>query len=96
MSYLNIYFSEEAESDWNHIFAYSIVTWGDDVAWRYMTSLNKSVNIILSNPEIGKVYKNDIRILPSNKHRIYYKISDYTIYIIRILHENMNEEGSIN
>lgn len=90
---LNIEKQALAEKDLIDIWLYSFENWGVAQADKYHDHLTEAFSAIALNPSIGTNcddVREGYRKYRSNRHFIFYKISNDTIHIIRVLGEEMN------
>jgi plasmid stabilization system protein ParE len=88
-----IVISLEARADLRKINRFSIEAWGVATANAYHNSILAEFDILRSSPFIGKIHSLDyaIRVRPCSRHRIYYRVTDDAILILRITHERQHE-----
>jgi toxin ParE1/3/4 len=94
-----IHIQSKAKADLKAIWHYSCKNWGMDKADSYMQELNKGIETLLDNPQIGfscDYIRNGYRQYTIKKHMIFYKIQSDKIVIIRILHESMDYKINLN
>lgn len=81
-----------AELDLIGIWEYSFGQWDADQADKYLDELDKGISLLADNPELG-ISRDEVRegyrVLFVNSHAIYYTITQSTIFIVRVLHEQM-------
>ncbi len=93
--------SIEAENDLEKIWLYTFENWSIEQADRYLDLIFEEVDYICKNPNSGKDL-NDIRKgyfrSKVKSHFIFYKINkkQNLIEIIRVLHQRMDIENSLN
>lgn len=91
--------SPSAERDLFDIWDYTITTWGEQQAERYLQRLDARFMSLAEEPSRGKL-RTDI--LPDyysyheGRHIIFYTIHDSEIAIARILHERMDLISQLN
>ena len=85
--------SNRAKKDYYSIQKYTLKNYGREQLLKYSKSIKEAFTKITENPHIGH-YRPDI---PKNyksyqigKHIIVYRIEEQTIYVVTILHSNMN------
>ncbi|PTX58568.1 toxin ParE1/3/4 [Kordia periserrulae] len=89
----NLKFSRQAVLDIEEIYLYGFINFGEGQADSYASRMQKNLEIISSNPDIGRL---DSRINPAihrfdfARHAIFYDVTDSEIIIIRILHITMD------
>ncbi len=78
----------KAEEDLRAIWHYSVDTWGQAQANRYLYQMNNFLTTITDNPkisvDIGTVRKG-YRKIPYKRHLIVYRSTDNKICIVRVL-----------
>ena len=83
--------SQQAKEDFRDILSYTLATWGESQLAKYRASINEALHVILHNPSAGRPsVKPTLKVLAVEHHRIFYRIIDDTIYVVRILHERMD------
>lgn len=85
--------SPKAEEDFADILQYTLETWGENQMLIYRHALNKALQVIQQNPEIGQLRPElspKHRIFPAGHHVIVYRIMHHAIQVSRILHERMD------
>lgn len=90
---LNLSLTPRATIDLEEIYSYTLNTWSLAQAEKYQDELFESMVSILQNHHIGTVYyhkEGNYRKLHSNRHLIFYRITDTHCIVIRILHERMD------
>lgn len=84
--------SQLAAEDFSTIFEYTLLTFGTHQADRYTQDLEATFHLLFEAPGIGvecPEIGNDVRRHDHNKHAIFYRKREMDIYIIRILHQQM-------
>ena len=84
--------SPEADRDMELIWLYTLEQWGLDQANRYTDDLTAAFSQLSENPRIGAIsedIRKGYRRSRVGRHTIYYRITDYGIAVIRILHDRM-------
>ena len=83
----------KAVSDLDSIWNYTIETWGEDQAERYLRMINDGFSQIAENPGRSRECS-DIREGYSKyrvgRHLIFYRQESYGVDIVRILHQSMD------
>ncbi len=92
--------SPAARADLEPIWDYSSERWDDDQAEEYLREIQRAIERVVSNPTIGRV-GNDIRPgYPKHavgSHTLYYRIgSDDVIDVVRVLHQRMDADRSLD
>lgn len=88
-------YTEIARKELINIIGYTVDTWGQSQALKYVDGLEVLAQRLAETPELGKhradiFLKRKILIFPYEKHILYYAVIPNGISIIRILHESMN------
>jgi toxin ParE1/3/4 len=85
--------TEEAETDFRSLLAYSKETWGEKQRDAYAEHLSVAMHELLTHPHLGHP-RDDIypglRSRVTQQHVIYYVVDERTVTIIRILHVRMD------
>ncbi|MEZ5690032.1 MAG: type II toxin-antitoxin system RelE/ParE family toxin [Rickettsiales bacterium] len=90
-------FTEIAEHDLSQIVDYTRNRWGSGKALEYIDGLEKIVQRLAVNPDIGikrDGIRKNILIFPYISHVICYERQEYGIVVVRVLHKNMSLELS--
>ncbi len=85
--------SPAAERDLEGIWLYTLKEWGMNQANRYTDELAAVFDQLANNPELGPscdYIRKGYRRRRLGRHAIYFRITDYGIAIIRILHDRMD------
>ena len=91
--------SKKAVSDLEEIWLYTVEKWSVDQADRYYNLIFDEINYICKNSDAGKTMEHirkGYRASKVKSHLIFYRVSDDTIEIIRILHERMDIENRLS
>ncbi|WP_022665343.1 type II toxin-antitoxin system RelE/ParE family toxin [Desulfospira joergensenii] len=87
-----------AKSDLTDIWNYTVETWGEVRAEKYLQDIGDKLNQLAANPGLGK-QRPEIATgyysFPVRKHIIFYLISDSYIDIIGILHGKMDIDKNL-
>jgi toxin ParE1/3/4 len=90
---VNYKLSKAAEQDIENILDYSYLTFGEKVAENYFIDLKECLQTLSENLFIGinsdSLRKGYFR-HPHQSHIIFYKLKTNGIFIVRILHKNMD------
>ena len=82
-----------AEADLDEILIYSRLRFGEDVAADYFFSFDEAFALLRRHPFAG-VAADDIRVglrrLTHRQHRIFYRLVDGKVRILRVLHHAMD------
>jgi toxin ParE1/3/4 len=85
-------FSRHAETDLLGIVAYSVRTWGEDQALRYVDGLEAFCRMLADNPSLGRRWddvRRGLRRMESGQHVLLYRQEAGGILVSRILHGRM-------
>jgi len=85
-------FSRSAEADLLSIGDYTLRTWGEDQAFRYLDALEASCQMLAENPALGRACDNirpGLRRMEHGRHVLFYRQVAGGILISRILHQRM-------
>ncbi|HCH02616.1 MAG TPA: type II toxin-antitoxin system RelE/ParE family toxin [Vibrio sp.] len=85
--------SKKAEEDFGKIYEYTWLNFGEDQADDYTDDMDRCLLILSEAPLLGRDYseiKQGIRRHDYKKHAIFYRIREQDIFILRILHQQMN------
>ena len=88
-----IAFAREALDDLDSILLHGTITWGVASARTYYDRLFDAIERIAAFPELGSVdnaLSRDARSLVTGHHRVYYRIEQDAIRILRVVHERMD------
>lgn len=97
---LDIFYTELAHNDLFHIFEL-ISQDKPSSAVHYITKIEKNIELLQSNPELGlecksKNINKDCGILVFENYLIFYKIKEDQIHIIRILNAKIDYKEELN
>ena len=85
-------FTRKARQDLISIIDYSVLTWGEAQAAKYIDGLEKLVLTLAQSPLLGRDCSDlgkGLLAFPYEKHQIYYLVQAHGISIVRVLHSNM-------
>lgn len=86
--------SPAARADLEQIWDYSGDRWGDGQAEKYVYEIQRAIERVVDNPEIGRAcdeVRPDYRKHAVGSHTLYYRIvSVDMIDVVRILHQRMD------
>ena len=91
--------SKKAVSDLEEIWLYTVEKWSVAQADRYYRLIFDEINFICRNSNSGKSMEHvrkGYRASKVKSHLIFYRVSNNTIEMIRILHERMDIENRLN
>ena len=84
-----------AISDLESIWNYSVETWDEEQAERYLQMINENFLEISKNPERGRKcdsVRRGYRRMGAGRHLVFYRIASFGIDIVRVLHHSMDVE----
>ena len=87
--------SRLAEADLLDIANYTLQTWGQDQAIRYVDDLEACCRKLADNPELGRAcdhIRPGLRRMEHGRHVLFYRIEATGILVSRILHQRMLPE----
>ena len=90
--------SKKAVPDLEELWLYTVEKWSAGQADRYYNLIFDEINYICKNSDAGKSMEHvrkGYRASKVKSHLIFYKISNDTIEIVRILHERMDIENRL-
>jgi len=85
-----VYKSTQAEEDLIQIWCYSFENWGEAQADAYLDEMERGVQLLARNPEIGKAcdfIREGYRRFRVQHHVMYYRFVEKGLEIVRVLHE---------
>ncbi len=88
-------FSRRAEGDLLSIGAYTLRTWGENQAVRYIGDLEACCQKLAENPALGRTcddVRPGLRRMESGRHVVFYREDAGGILVSRILHQRMLAE----
>ena len=88
-------FSRVAEADLLSIGAYTLRTWGEDQAIRYIDDLEACCQMLADNPTLGRAcdeVRPGLRRMECGQHVVFYREEEKGILVSRILHQRMLPE----
>jgi len=87
--------SRLAEADLLDIGTYTLRTWGEDQAIRYLNDLESCCQRLADNPELGRrcdYIRFGLRRMECGRHVVFYRVAPGGILVSRILHQRMLPE----
>ena len=84
--------SRRAEADLTEIAAYTLETWGEDQAVRYIDGLEETCRQLAKRPQTGRAcdyIRPGLRRMESGHHVIFYRVDEAGVLVSRILHQRM-------
>ena len=91
--------SKKAVADLEEIWLYTVEKWSVVQADRYYNLIFDEINFICRNSNSGKSMEHvrkGYRASKVKSHLIFYRVSNNTIEVIRILHERMDIENRLD
>lgn len=85
--------SPAAQADLDGIFDYSVSQWGVDQALRYTQELEDLCKALAQTPTLASDcghIRQGYRRGAAGRHFVYFRVEDYGIAVIRILHQRMD------
>ena len=85
--------SRRAESDLLEIWRYSFDEWDEKRADKYLDELDEAFCSLTGNPELSSIrdfVRKGYRVLFVNRHAVYYTATSSEIYVVRVLHGQMD------
>jgi toxin ParE1/3/4 len=85
-------FSGRAKADLLHIAKYTLRTWGEAQAARYLNSMEKCAKMLAKNPALGRNcdwVRPGLHRFENGQHVLFYRLTPAGILVIRILHQRM-------
>ena len=78
--------SENAAEKLSSIYEYSLLNYGEDKADEYYLSLHKTFGLLANQPNLGRKF-HEFHRHEHGYHVFFYKVTDYGILILHILHQ---------
>ena len=94
----NYRLTPSAKSDLIEIWNYTVETWGEKQAEKYLQDIEDKLNQLAANPELGRQrpeISSGYYSFSAQKHIIFYLHSDNHIDIIGILHGKMDIDKNL-
>jgi len=88
-------FSRRAEADLMAIGAYTLRTWGEEQAARYIDGLEACFQMLADDPALGRACSDirpGLRRMEHGRHVLFYRHAAGGILVSRILHQRMLPE----
>lgn len=82
----------KALSDMESIWLYSQRTWGNEQANQYIDEIHNAFRLLTENPKLGvecNYIRTGYRRYSVFRHVIYYRLADFGLEVIRVLHDRM-------
>lgn len=87
--------SELARQDIISIRDYTMDTWGEEQASKYLSQLEQRFEWLAENPEAGKNrddVKKEYRSYPEGRHVIFYRIREDLVEVLGVVHQSEDIE----
>jgi len=87
--------SKKAERDLINIAKYTIQNFGKQQSTKYKTELQNRIDSLVKNPQLGRSaaqFHPNLRRYNFKAHSIFYEVTDYGIFIVRVLGQQMDFE----
>lgn len=81
--------TEPAEADFRDLLSFTLRAWGQGQLAEYKRKISDALSAVASNPQSGSK-RHGLMVYHAGRHRIFYRMEDTTIYILRILHDRMD------
>ena len=82
-------YSRQAASDIEEITAFSVAQFGAEVTGDYLTGLELACELLREFPEMSAIYprvRPEMRCLIYRSHRIFYRMDEEQVLVVRVLH----------
>ena len=92
-------YSRRAASDIDRIAAFSVARFGVEVAGDYLTGLELACELLREFPEMAAIYprvRPEIRCLIYRSHRIFYRVDEEQVLVVRVLHHTREISPAMN
>lgn len=89
----------KAEKDLEDIWNYTVKRWGIEQAVKYIDELDEAFGILAGSPHICRErpeFDPPVHIHHHKKHLVIYMMEDSSIFILRVLHENMDIDAQLD
>ncbi len=91
--------SNNAVSDLDEIWIYTLQNWSVDQANRYYNLIFEEISYICKEPESGRPMdhiRKGYRVSKVKSHLILYRVVNDIVEVVRILHQRMDVENRLN
>ena len=85
--------SKKAADDFGDIYEYTFLNFGEDKADYYTEEMELCLTVLSEAPFIGRdcsELRSGVRRHDHQKHVIFYRVREFDVFVIRILHQQMN------
>ena len=86
--------SENAAEKLSSIYEYSLLNFGEEKADEYYLSLHKAFELLADQPSLGREF-HEFHRHEHGYHVFFYKVTDYGILILHILHQKEDVDTKI-
>ncbi len=86
--------SEDASEKLSGIYEYSILNFGEQKADEYYLSIHKTLELLAEQPKLGRKF-HEFQRHEHGYHIFFYKITEYGILVLHILHQQEDLEGKL-
>ena|SRR5206468_1560005 len=89
---MRLVITQTARSDLKRIGSYTREKWGAAQEKRYLAAIRERFAILRGRPTLGRVRSEigNYRSLLVGQHAIFYRVSENSVVIIRVLHQQMD------
>ncbi len=87
---MEVIVSPEADEDLRAILTFGFDRWDVDTTVAYVAALTVTIQRLSAFPQLGRTMPempDRFRVMRSGRHRVFYRIDDEQILIVRVLHE---------
>lgn len=89
--------SDRARRDFRDILSYTLQMWGDRQLAEYQGKIDSALSAITQNPHAGREKAGSVlRVFRVGRHLIFYRIDGVTVYVVRILHDQMDIDSHLD
>lgn len=95
---ITVCISKAADADLDAILIYSEDLHGAVAADRYLRRIGEVLDRLSLYPELGApcdTVRPGLRSISAGDHRVYYRIAEATVLVVRVLHKAMDAEAHI-
>jgi toxin ParE1/3/4 len=88
-------FSSSAKEDLLSIGAYTLRTWGERQAARYLEDLERCAKMLARNPKMGRPcdwIRPGLHRFEQGRHVVFYRREKGGILVVRVLHQSMSPD----
>lgn len=86
-----LFLSQEAADDLRDILQYTLERWGPSQVRAYQSILDQALSKLQHSPKLGRKRPElsaDYRSLLAGQHVVIYRLTESTLYVVRILHQS--------